>query len=71
VAEAGDVNLRLRGLSDLIRGHTPDCELTSEAAYFIAYTLDDLAAKLEADNRVDAFSVFLRKKGADRKMGAA
>jgi hypothetical protein len=50
LTESGDVNLRLKGLAELISGHygTDGTRLDKDAAYFLSVTLEDLAARLEA-----------------------
>lgn len=63
LADDGDTNLRLRGLADLIMAHEDASQIGQDAAYFLANTLRDLAAKLEACKHADGFNVFLRKKG--------
>ena len=66
MADDGDVNLRLRGLAELLTGHVGEgvCQLGDDAAYFLSLTLEDLAARLEADSGVDQFNVFLREKAS-------
>lgn len=74
MADAGDVHLMLRGMAELLMGHegSGNPSIGGGGAYFLANVLDDLAAKLEADSpRIDAFSVFLRKKSADTKAVAS
>ena len=42
----GYLALRLTGLSDLLRGAAVEEGLTREAGFFVAATLDDVAARL-------------------------
>jgi hypothetical protein len=67
----GDVNLQLRGLAELFGSRTGgDChghvELGEAGAFFLARTLEELAARLETDaHRGDWFAALLEKKKAE------
>src|ERR1043165_1285411 len=53
MVENGDVNIRLRGVADLLR--TAE-DLSREGLYFVACALEDLAARLEADDHGEGLS---------------
>jgi hypothetical protein len=44
--DPGYLALRLTGLSDLVRGAAAEDHLSPEAGFFVAATLDDVAARL-------------------------
>ena len=69
--DAGDVNLRLRGLAELLRAENY-C-LGENAAFFVANTLDDLAARLETHHEGDlsAFRVGLLTAAPGKKAVAS
>ena len=67
MCDSDDTPLMLRGLAELVRGHEDENMLGADGAYFLAHSLEALAIRLEADSRVDQFSVFLRKKDTATK----
>lgn len=68
----GDVSVRLRGLSDLIEAHaTSESLIDNDAAYFVANTLQDLAARLETSKDPAFFRAGVLAPAADRKAVAS
>ncbi|MGH7342612.1 MAG: hypothetical protein ACREKH_19170 [Candidatus Rokuibacteriota bacterium] len=71
---SGDhVNLMLRGLSELLMGTEGDGNgcIEGDGAFFLSHVLDDLAARLEASDRAEQFSVYLKPRAGAGKAGAA
>src|SRR5262245_57252755 len=50
-----DASLQLDGLAELVSGHIDDPKLDEAAAYFLTVTLENIAARLEADGRTESF----------------
>jgi hypothetical protein len=57
--DGADVNLRLRGLANLLAAHygKEGCQLDEDGAYFMSCTLEDLAARLEVSGQMDGYRV--------------